>query len=189
MSLGEGSMEVLAQKKTFWLRCVSIGAAVSIAALPAFAGAQPVSDEGDAFGHIGTASTPPGKVDISRIRKLGSGVERWNAIAIDASGLDHTPVAPGENRVFGEQLGPTRASRAMAIVHVAMFEALNALGGQYVSYVGLPAVRNPLQVSARAALSQAAHDTLVALFPSQAPMFDDALAFELAHVRNPRAEA
>ena len=31
-------------------------------------------------------------------------VRRWNQIAIDASGLDHTPVAVGENRVFGEAL-------------------------------------------------------------------------------------
>ena len=30
-----------------------------------------------------------------------SWVHDWNHIAIDASGLDHTPVAPGENRVFG----------------------------------------------------------------------------------------
>ena len=47
--------------------------------------------------------------------------------AINASGLDHTPVAPGENRIFGEQLGPCRSSRAMAIVHIAMFDALNAV--------------------------------------------------------------
>jgi hypothetical protein len=52
-------------------------------------------------------------------------IRRWNQIAIDASGLDHTPIAPGEARVFGEQLGPGRSSRAMAIVHIAMFEAAN----------------------------------------------------------------
>jgi len=28
-------------------------------------------------------------------------VEHWNAISIDASGLDHTPVAPGGARVYG----------------------------------------------------------------------------------------
>ena len=54
-------------------------------------------------------------------------VHRWNQIAINATGLDHTPVAPGENRVFGEQLGPGRSSRAMAIVHIAIFDAVNAL--------------------------------------------------------------
>ena len=51
---------------------------------------------------------------------------RWNSISVDASGLDHTPVAPGENRVFGEQVGPCRSSRAIAIVHIAMFEAINS---------------------------------------------------------------
>src|SRR5262245_62026026 len=51
-----------------------------------------------------------------------SRVRHWNHIAIDASGLDHTPVADGENRVFGENLGPGRSSRAMAIVHIAVFE-------------------------------------------------------------------
>src|SRR6266487_1123923 len=50
-------------------------------------------------------------------------VRRWNQIAIDASGLDHTPPGPGENRIFKQQLGPGRASRAMAIVHIAMFDA------------------------------------------------------------------
>src|SRR5687767_7704329 len=46
-----------------------------------------------------------------------SRLRHWNAVAIDASGLDHTPVAAAETRIFGEQLGPGRSSRAMAIVH------------------------------------------------------------------------
>ena len=33
-------------------------------------------------------------------------VRHWNSIALDAAGLDDTPVAPGEDRVFGEQLIP-----------------------------------------------------------------------------------
>jgi hypothetical protein len=69
-----------------------------------------------------------------------SWVRKWNAIAIDASGLDHTPVAPGETRIFGEHLGPGRSSRAMAIVHVAIFEAVNAIAGGYGSYTNLPPV-------------------------------------------------
>ena len=31
-------------------------------------------------------------------------VRHWNEVAVDASGLDHTPVASGEVRIFGEQL-------------------------------------------------------------------------------------
>src|SRR3954454_10781959 len=83
-------------------------------------------------------------------------LHRWNEIAIDASGLDHTPVAAGENRVFGEQLGPCRASRAMAIVHVAMFDTINSVAQQYQSYTGLRAPKG--SHSMQAAISQAAHD-------------------------------
>jgi hypothetical protein len=112
-------------------------------------------------------------------------VRRWNAIAIDASGLDHTPVAPGENRTFGEQLGPGRASRAMAIVHVAIFETVNAIAGGYESYTGLP--RAPFGTSLEAAVASAAHDTLAALFPSQSAAFDSELEKDLAGVRDVRA--
>jgi hypothetical protein len=106
----------------------------------------------------------------------------WNEIAIDASGLDHTPVAPGENRVFGEQLGPTRASRAMAIVHIAIFDAVNATVGGFHGYTGLAPARG--DVSLRAAIAQAAHDTLAALFPSQAPSFDVELVDDLSTIPN-----
>src|SRR5207244_7839324 len=85
-------------------------------------------------------------------------LHRWNVIAINATGLDHTPVAPGENRVFGEQLGPGDASRAMAIVHIAMFDALDAVAGGYKSYTGAQAGHGAL--SADAVISQAARGTL-----------------------------
>src|SRR3982751_2944640 len=69
-------------------------------------------------------------------------VHRWNQIAINATGLDHTPVAPGENRVFGEQLGPCRAARAEAIVHIAIFAVVNSIVGGYQSYVGIPRTKS-----------------------------------------------
>ena len=94
----------------------------------------------------------------------------WNEVAINASGLDHTQVEAGEIRVFGEQLGPGRSARAMAIVHIAMFDAMIAVEGGYRSYTHLP--RTFGDVSIRAAIAQAAHDALVALYPSQADAFD-----------------
>jgi membrane-associated phospholipid phosphatase len=113
-------------------------------------------------------------------------VQHWNEIAIDATGLDHTPVASGENRVFGEQLGPARASRAMAIIHLAIFDAVNAIEGGYNSYTGVgPA---PFGTSMKAAIAQTAHDTLVALFPSQAPSFDDQLAADLMDIPDGRVK-
>jgi hypothetical protein len=114
-------------------------------------------------------------------------LHRWNVIAINASGLDHTPVAPGENRVFGEQLGPGRSSRAMAIVHIAMFDALDAVVGGYTSYTGTHASPGPMSVDA--AIAQAARDTLAALFPSQTATFDGYLAEDLAAIRNVQQKA
>jgi hypothetical protein len=111
---------------------------------------------------------------------LTAWLQHWNRIAIDASGLDHTPVPAGDPRVFGEQLGPARASRAMAIVHIAVFDAVNAIAGRYHGYTGVPRCRG--DASMRAAISQAAHDTLVALFPSQTATFDGYLADDLASI-------
>src|SRR5213595_2735026 len=103
-------------------------------------------------------------------------IHRWNAIAINASGLDHTPVAAGEPRIFGEQLGPARASRAMAIVHIAIFDAVNAISGRYRSYTGIHPASH--ETSMEGAIAQAAHDTLTNLFPSQKAAFDEALAHD-----------
>jgi len=108
-------------------------------------------------------------------------LQHWNEMAMNASGLDHTPVTPGEDRIFGEQYGPTRASRAMAIVHIAIFDAVNAIAGGYQSYTGLPPA--PADTSMDAAIAQAAHDTLVALYPSQWASFDAQLADDLSQVR------
>jgi len=144
-----------------------------------------VRSQEDAFGVLNLPAPAP--VAKKPKAEEGKALERWNVLAIDASGVDHTPVAPGESRVFGEQLGPARASRAMAIVHIAMFETLNALDRRFTSYVGLPLVDKAKKVSADAAVAQAARDTLVALFASQAASFDAALAEDLALVTK-RAE-
>ena len=112
-------------------------------------------------------------------------VRHWNEVAIDASGLDHTPSVPG-GRVFGQQLGPGRASRAMAIVHTAVFDAMNAVVGGYQSYTGLRAA--PLGTSVEAAIAVAAHDTLVALFSSQQNDLDEVLAADLRLIPEGRAK-
>jgi hypothetical protein len=117
-------------------------------------------------------STAPPPPQTQEDTSLLAFVRRWNSAAIDASGVDHTPVEPDEQRVFGEAIGPGRSSRAMAIVHIAMFDALAAIKGGYKPYTNIPRVDKPTLVSARAAVSQAAHDTLVAMFPSQKETFD-----------------
>ncbi len=120
-------------------------------------------------------------------KKSADAIRRWNQIAVDASGLDHTPLAPGETRTFGEQLGPGRSSRAMAIVHIAIFDSVDAVVGGYQSYTGIQPAKPP--VSLDAAVAQAAHDTLAALYPSQAGTFDSLLADDLANVHNKNERA
>lgn len=114
-------------------------------------------------------------------------VLQWNQIAIDASGLDHTPPSPGETRVYKEQLGPTRASRAMAIVHIAMFDAIDAVEGGYDSYTRVAAPSKT--ISTRIAVAQAAHNTLMALFPAQTTTFDQHLTDDLNAVEDGEAKA
>ncbi len=118
----------------------------------------------------GSNSTVPQQEDAT------ASIAYWNATAINCTGLDHSPT--DADHTFGEQLGPCRASRAMAIVHVAAFEALNAVVGGYDSYVGLPTATEP--TSARAAVAQASHDALVAMFPSQTSSLDAKLTADLA---------
>jgi hypothetical protein len=75
----------------------------------------------------------------------------------------------------------------MAIVHIAIFDAVNAIVQRYQSYTGVQPSRGP--VSLDAAVAQAAHDTLAALYPSQAATFDSELANDLAQIKNKNAKA
>lgn len=109
--------------------------------------------------------------------ELKDSVLRWNQIAVDTSGLDHTAVSESEDRVFGHQLGPTRSSRAMAIVHIAIADSVAVAEGGFEPYTRMDRSRELIDTSA--AVAQAAHDTLVALFPSHAARLDAELAADL----------
>ncbi|MFN9719320.1 MAG: phosphatase PAP2 family protein [Planctomycetota bacterium] len=69
-----------------------------------------------------------------------------------------------------ERLAPPMASRAMAIVSTAVFDAVNSIDGRYEAYLTFANV-SPL-ASKDAAAAAAAHRTLSALFPSQRSYFD-----------------
>ena len=135
-------------------------------------------DPRDLLGPLYDATSQFPGAPSHRPRPSLDSVRHWNEIAIDASGIDHSLVR--------EQFGPTRASRAMAIVHVAVFEAVNAIAGGYRSYAGLSPA--PANSSMDAAIALAAHDTLAALFPSQTPSFDAVLAEELGKIPEGRAK-
>jgi hypothetical protein len=98
-------------------------------------------------------------------------VLRWNEVALQAAVVDHGLDAPGI------QFGPTRTGRAFAIEATAVFDAVNSIDPQYHPYlIQLPA---PHGASIDAAVAEAAHETLVALYPYQHATFDAELVSSL----------
>jgi len=104
---------------------------------------------------------------------------RWNEIAQRVAGVDHERVPDdGDPRSGGWQIGPTRTSRAFALVQIAVADAVAATGGAFAPY--LPTAPAPRPCAAPAAVAQAAADTLRALYPRQAAALDADLARALA---------
>ena len=103
----------------------------------------------------------------------------WNDVMLQANAADHARTAP-------EQGGPILTGRAFAIVSAAMYDAYNSverIGEKY-----LVAVPNATSADADAAVAQAAHDALTALFPAQRTLFDTDLQTTLARIRDGRPE-
>jgi hypothetical protein len=87
----------------------------------------------------------------------------WNDVALEANRLSHTNGG-------GEQTGPTLSSRSLAIVHLAMYDALAAFTNLPPYLPGLPPA--PAGGSVAAAVAAAGHAALSALYPSLKPLFD-----------------
>jgi membrane-associated phospholipid phosphatase len=96
----------------------------------------------------------------------------WNVIAVD------TAVANGQN--------PYAQARFAAIVQVAVFEAVNAITGDYRPYLG--SIVAPHGASANAAAVQAAYRVLSTYFPTGASTLDPARASSLASIPDGQAK-
>jgi hypothetical protein len=98
-------------------------------------------------------------------------VLQWNQYALSAVQNDynvgHTP----------DEGGPTRTSRALAIVQAAVYDVAVAVNPIYTPY--LFSTQAQPGTSIKAGIAQAAHDTLVALFPQQTATFDAELQLSL----------
>ena len=77
-------------------------------------------------------------------------------------------------------VGGPQIQRTLAMVHIAMFDVINAIDPRYTSYLTLPAP--PAGASAEAAAASAARGVLVRLFPAQQPTLDAFLSASLADV-------
>jgi membrane-associated phospholipid phosphatase len=94
----------------------------------------------------------------------------WNAVALEANRVSHSD--PDKR----EQNGPTLSSRALAIVHLAMYDAYAGIVGgagfpRYLNPAPPPPVAPPV-LSARDAVAGAAHTALSALFRTQREYFN-----------------
>jgi hypothetical protein len=119
----------------------------------------------------------------------------WHQLSLDASALDHTTSSTtNPPPTFAEQLGPARTSRALAIVHIAMFEAVNAITRRAQSYDNIqldifkeiaakPDNVTPDTASIDMAIMESAYNSLVAVYPKKEPMFK--ATYELLYVSIP----
>lgn len=85
------------------------------------------------------------------------------------------------------QYGPGASAipRTLAMLHIAMFDAINSIERRYTPYH--LEVQASAGASAEAAAAQAAHDVLSALLPAQQAAYDAALAAQLNGIPRGRA--
>ncbi|MEO0981407.1 MAG: phosphatase PAP2 family protein [Pseudomonadota bacterium] len=108
----------------------------------------------------------------------------WHEVALDSVAIDHTPdldtgTPPLENG------GPTRTSRALAMTQIAVFDALNAFTPAFEPYNEIRRARGN-SASRDAAIAQAAHDVLAALYPGQTERLNELLEDDLDSIRENR---
>ena len=96
---------------------------------------------------------------------LKARIKFWHNVALDTVALDHTPLSEGAAPALN-QGGPTRTSRALAMVQIAVFDALNAIEEEYVSYTGIDD-DDFEDASPHSAVAWAAFRTLKRLYPAQ----------------------
>jgi hypothetical protein len=101
-------------------------------------------------------------------------VLRWNRV------LRETVTTPGQHPAT---IMPVRS---YAMMHAAIFDAVNSIDGTYTSYLtDVPASKN---ASVEAAAAQAARDVLAGLYPTRLAVFDAELAASLEGIDQYRAQ-
>ena len=91
-------------------------------------------------------------------------------------------------RTPGAQPASIHSTRSFAILHAAIFDAVNAIDRTYAPYaVRLPHVSRTASV--QAAADEAAHDVLVSLYPTFSTALDSELQQDLDMISNDRRKA
>lgn len=111
-------------------------------------------------------------MQVSSVIDIKDSILHWNQIALEAVKTDFSTSDPTIDP-SPEQGGPTGTSRALAIVHLAMYDAyVGITGGQtYLSYEPKEKPKTSDVNAARAAVSSAASLTLLSLYSRQTKIF------------------
>lgn len=111
---------------------------------------------------------------------LGDPILYWNDVLDQALADDYA----GTFNAQPAQNGPGPSARVLAIVHGAVYDAVNSIDRTHTPIRTLVPLPSGTRVSVDAAVAQAAHQTLTALFPAQQSSFDAALLRHLSLLPN-----
>jgi hypothetical protein len=139
---------------------LALGALASAAVLAASAYAR--TTQTNASQVAGPASRAP------NAQESGQPVIDWNQVLLS---IVNTP---------GEQPANIQPTRNFAILHAAIYDAVNSIDRSHEPY--LVSVRAPRDASETAAADAAAHTALVGLYPAEQTLIDADYAAELAQV-------
>jgi PAP2 superfamily len=115
--------------------------------------------------------TTPTTIDSTILTALIASADKrrylvlWHLIAVDLTAIDHRASLAASPTTYHEQFGPARTARALALIHLAMFEAANAFEHKYTSLVPGLDVAPTAGASQDAAIIEAAYQVIAWLYP------------------------
>lgn len=116
----------------------------------------------------------------NRTKRKADGVSErilmWFDVMLDTHAISQTPGQIGA----GQQGGPLRSTRGYAMTTIAVFDAVNAFEGKYLSHGDIPLAKRGASIDA--AIAYAAHDVMVRVWSQQTARLDQILADDLASI-------
>jgi membrane-associated phospholipid phosphatase len=126
-------------------------------------------------------------------KSYGASIDNGHQVAEDFSGQSVNPVLQWNRtllvivRTPGAQPATIHSTRSFAIMHAAIYDAVNAIDGTHKPYLVRPEVSR--DASQEAAAAAAAHEVLVALYPAFQSSLDAELQQSLAQIPDGRDKA
>jgi hypothetical protein len=141
-----------------------------------------------------------GKVERSMVRRLITFTFLCASLRAQVTGQPTGPAAESANQVVqwnrnllaivrtpGAQPGTIHSTRSFALMHAAIYDAVNSIDGTHHAYLVQVQGISP-DASQEAAAASAAHEVLASLYPKFQATFDTELEKSLAAIPDSRAK-